>query len=161
MDWLSAGTTSNNNQSNSYTLRQRQIWGQAALDSGWKFTGGQMWSLTTETTKLLDNGTEILPSSIDPQYMTGFVWNRQYGFRMSKDVGNKFAIGMSAENDQMLVGGSSLPTNELHRRQRNRRRPLQQSGHLLLQPRAGTRSQNGLPAGLGTLGTLRRRPLLP
>ncbi len=91
MDWLSAGTTSNNNQSNSYTLRQRQIWGQAALDSGWKFTGGQMWSLTTETTKLLDNGTEILPSSIDPQYMTGFVWNRQYGFRMSKDLGNKFA----------------------------------------------------------------------
>ncbi len=113
MDWLSAGTTSNNNQSNSYTLRQRQIWGQAALQSGWKFTGGQMWSLTTETTKLLDNGTEILPSSIDPQYMAGFVWNRQYGFRMSMDAGKKFAIGMSAENDQMLVGGSSLPTNEL------------------------------------------------
>ena len=26
-DWLSAGTTSNNNQSNSYTMRQRQICG--------------------------------------------------------------------------------------------------------------------------------------
>ena len=26
MDWLSSGTTSNNNQSNSYTVRQRQIW---------------------------------------------------------------------------------------------------------------------------------------
>ncbi|HEX4066096.1 MAG TPA: hypothetical protein VHZ09_08715 [Acidobacteriaceae bacterium] len=113
MDWLSSGTTSNNNQSNSYTMRQRQIWGQAALDSGWKFTGGQMWSLTTETSHLLDNGTEILPSSIDPQYMAGFVWNRQYGFRASKDFGTKFAIGASAENDQMLVGGSSLPTNEL------------------------------------------------
>jgi hypothetical protein len=113
MDWLSSGTTSNNNQSNSYTMRQRQIWGQAALDSGWKFTGGQMWSLTTETTDLLDNGTEILPSSIDPQYMAGFVWNRQYGFRASKDFGKKFAFGASAENDQMLIGGSSLPTNEL------------------------------------------------
>jgi hypothetical protein len=113
MDWLSSGTTSNNNQSNSYTMRQRQIWGQAALDSGWKFTGGQMWSLTTETTSLLDNGSEILPSSIDPQYMAGFVWNRQYGFRVSKDFGKKFAIGASAENDQMLLGGSSLPTNEL------------------------------------------------
>src|SRR4029077_11130060 len=48
-DFLSAGVTSNNNQSNSYTLRQRQVWAQAALDSGWAFTGGQMWSLVTET----------------------------------------------------------------------------------------------------------------
>jgi hypothetical protein len=45
--------------------------------------------------------------------MAGFVWNRQYGFRASKDFGKKFAIGASAENDQMLLGGSSLPTNEL------------------------------------------------
>ena len=28
-DFLSAGITSNNNESNSYTLRQRQVWGQA------------------------------------------------------------------------------------------------------------------------------------
>jgi hypothetical protein len=112
MDFLSAGVTSNNNQSNSYTLRQRQLWGQGALDSGWKFTGGQMWSLTTETTKLLDNGTEILPATIDPQYEAGFVWNRQYGFRVSKDVGNMFAFGVSAENDQLLIGGKG-PTNEL------------------------------------------------
>ncbi len=42
-DFLSAGTTSNNNQSNSYTFRQRQAWGQAAFDNGWTFTGGQMW----------------------------------------------------------------------------------------------------------------------
>ncbi len=27
-----SGTTSNDNQSNSYTLRQRQIWGQAATE---------------------------------------------------------------------------------------------------------------------------------
>ena len=34
-DFLSAGVTSNNNESNSYTLRQRQAWAQAALNSGW------------------------------------------------------------------------------------------------------------------------------
>ena len=33
MDWLGTGTTSNSNQSNSYVLRQRQIWGQAASTS--------------------------------------------------------------------------------------------------------------------------------
>ena len=48
-DFLGAGVTSNNNESNSYVLRQRQVWGQAALHSGWSFTGGQMWSLVTET----------------------------------------------------------------------------------------------------------------
>ena len=67
-DFLSAGVTSNNNQSNSYTLRQRQVWGQAALNNGWSFTGGQMWSLVTETKMGEDNRTEALPMTIDPQY---------------------------------------------------------------------------------------------
>ncbi len=67
-DFLGAGVTSNNNQSNSYVLRQRQAWGQAALSSGWTFTGGQMWSLVTETKKGMDNRTEALPMTIDPQY---------------------------------------------------------------------------------------------
>src|ERR1700744_282514 len=113
-DWLGTGITSNNNQSNSYVFRQRQIWAQAALNSGWKFTGGQMWTLATETTKGLDNGTEILPAVIDPQYVAGFVWARQYGFRITKDFGDKFWIGASAENAETLnPAGSSLPTNLL------------------------------------------------
>src|SRR5262249_40254107 len=73
-DFLSAGVTSNNNQSNSYTLRARQLWGQAALHSGWSFTGGQMWSLVTETKKGVDNRTEALPMTIDAQYTAGFSW---------------------------------------------------------------------------------------
>jgi hypothetical protein len=114
MDWLGTGITSNNNQSNSYVVRQRQIWAQAAFNNGWNITGGQMWSLATETTKGLDNGTEILPGTIDPQYTAGFVWTRQYGFRVTKDFGNKFWIGASAENAETLnPGGSSLPTNLL------------------------------------------------
>lgn len=112
MDWLGAGITSNNNQSNSYVLRQRQLWAQAALASGWRFTAGQMWSLATETTKGLQNGSEILPGTIDPNYSTGFVWTRQYGFRVTKDFGNKFFAGVSAENAEMLnPAGSNLPSN--------------------------------------------------
>jgi len=34
-DFFGAGTTSNNRQTNSYVLRQRQAWLQAAFDSGW------------------------------------------------------------------------------------------------------------------------------
>ncbi len=102
-DWLSAGVTSNNNQSNSYTNRQRQIWGQAALVSGWTFTGGQMWSLATETKHGLDNRTEALPMTIDAQYHVGFSWTRQFGFRVTKDFGDKFWLGAAVENAQALL----------------------------------------------------------
>jgi hypothetical protein len=43
-DFLGAGTTSNNRQTNSYVLRQRQVWAQAAFNSGFIITGGQQWS---------------------------------------------------------------------------------------------------------------------
>jgi hypothetical protein len=99
-DFLSAGVTSNNNQSNSYTMRQRQVWGQAALNNGWSFTGGQMWSLVTETRNGVDNRTEALPMVIDAQYNVGFSWARQYGFRVAKNFGNKAWFAFSVENPQ-------------------------------------------------------------
>ena len=111
-DWLSAGVTSNNNQSNSYTLRQRQLWADAKTTGGWDFSGGQGWSLATETTQGLTRGTEILPSTIDPQYETGFVWTRQYSFRVSKNLGKEVFLGASAENAETLnPAGTGLPTN--------------------------------------------------
>lgn len=112
-DFLSAGVTSNNNESNSYSLRQRQVWGQAALNDGFTFTGGQMWSLVTETKKGLDNRTEALPMTIDPQYHIGFSWARQYGFRVTKNFGNKFWLGASAENAQTLLSASGQAQNFL------------------------------------------------
>jgi len=111
MDWLGTGITSNNNQSNSYVVRQRQLWARAAFTNGFSVDGGQGWSLVTETTHGLDRGTEILPATIDPQYMAGFVWNRQYGFRIAKGFNNKFWIGAALENDQILPGGSG-PANQ-------------------------------------------------
>jgi Skp family chaperone for outer membrane proteins len=114
MDWLGTGITSNNNQSNSYVVRQRQLWARAALHNGWSFTGGQMWSLVTETTQGETAGTEVLPGTIDPQYTAGFNWTRQYGFRVVKDFGHKFWLGASVENPETLnPAGSNLPTNLL------------------------------------------------
>ena len=102
-DFLSAGVTSNNNQSNSYTMRQRQVWGQAAFNNGWSFTGGQMWSLVTETKHGVDNRTEALPMTIDPQYHVGFSWARQYGLRVAKNIDNKVWFAVSMENPQATV----------------------------------------------------------
>jgi hypothetical protein len=112
-DFLSAGVTSNNNQSNSYTLRQRQAWGQAAFDNGWSFTGGQMWSLLTETKKGVDNRSEALPMTIDPQYTIGFTWARQYGVRLAKNFGNKVWFAVAVENPQATVSTHNNASNFL------------------------------------------------
>ena len=112
-DFLSAGVTSNNNQSNSYTLRYRQAWGQAAFDNGWTFTGGQMWSLVTETKHGTDNRSEALPMTIDPQYTIGFSWARQFGFRLSKNFGNKVWFAVSMENSEVTLTSHNNASNFL------------------------------------------------
>jgi hypothetical protein len=109
-DWLGTGVTSNNRQSNSYVLRQRIIYAQAALDNGWSFTGGQQWSLATETRKGIQNRQEALPQTVDAQYNVGFTWARQYGFRVVKDFGGKFALGFAIEAPQATIGGRGFST---------------------------------------------------
>ena len=109
-DFLSAGTTSNPNQSNSYTFRQRQFWAQAAFNSGWTITGGQQWSLLTETTKGMDNRSEALPQVIDAQYVLGFSWARQYGVRFVKNFNNKVWLGFSVEEPQATLTVHGNPT---------------------------------------------------
>ena len=103
-DFLGAGTTSNNRESNSYVLRDRQLYAQAAFDNGWSVTGGQMWTLATENKKGIQNRQEALTQQIDPQYVVGFTWARQYGFRVVKDFG-KFAIAAAIESPQTTIGG--------------------------------------------------------
>jgi len=114
-DWLGTGVTSNNNQSNSYVLRQRQIWGRAELTNGFTFSAGQTWSLATEYRKGLALKDENVPLTIDPNYQAGFVWARQYSARVTyKTLGDKLWLAASAENPQTLApSGSGLPTNYL------------------------------------------------
>jgi len=110
-DFLSAGVTSNNNQSNSYTMRQRQVWGQAALDNGWSVTGGQMWSLVTETKKGVDNRSEALPMTIDAAYTVGFSWARQYGLRVARNFNNHVWLAASLENPQTIFSATNNASN--------------------------------------------------
>jgi hypothetical protein len=106
MDFLGAGVTSNNRQSNSYVFRQRQLWGQLAFDSGLSVTGGQMWSLAVENRKSIQNRQEALPMMIDPQYVVGFTWQRAYGLRVTQTLlDNKLTLGVSIEGPQTTLGG--------------------------------------------------------
>jgi hypothetical protein len=105
-DFLGAGTTSNNRQSNSYVFRQRQLFAQVAFDSGLSITGGQMWSLATENKKGIQNRQEALPMIIDPQYVVGFTWQRAYSFRVVQSLlDNHLAVGIAVEGPQATVGG--------------------------------------------------------
>ena len=94
-------------------FRDRQLWAQAAFHNGWTFTGGQMWSLVTETKMGLDNRTEATPLQIDAQYTAGFSWDRQYGFRATKNWNNKMWLGVSVENPQTLLTASGAATNSV------------------------------------------------
>jgi hypothetical protein len=102
-DFLGTGITSNNNQSNSYAFRERVLYAEAKTNSGWTFAGGQLWSLATEGKKGISSapGDIATPQTIDPNYVPGFVWTRQYGFRVVKSY-NKAAFGVSVENPQLL-----------------------------------------------------------
>jgi hypothetical protein len=103
-DFLSAGVTSSATQTNSYTLRLRQAWGQAKFNNGWKILGGQMWSLVTEGRAGIAPSDDIgrvndaRPTTIDPGYNVGFTFARQYGLRVTKDFGNKVSVAVSMEN---------------------------------------------------------------
>lgn len=120
-DFLGAGVTSNNNQSNSYVLRVRQVWGQAELQNGFRVTGGQMWSLSTEDARGTDNRTEVLPNTIDSQYMVGFSWERQPGIRFQQRFGDPrtgtttLAVALEqAQITNFTVAGTTsgaVPTN--------------------------------------------------
>src|ERR1700723_1620616 len=113
-DFLGTGITSNDNESNSYVLRFRQDWGQAKWDNGFQITGGQMWSLATETKKATDNRPDPLALVIDPQYTVGFSWARQYGVRVSKTWGEntKLTLAASVEgtNTTLTVHGNPTAT---------------------------------------------------
>jgi hypothetical protein len=108
-DFLSAGVTSNSNQTDSYTLRLRQAWAQAKFESGWILSAGQMWSLVTENGKSigldddLGRTNDARPKTIDPSYNVGFVFARQYGLRVTKTLGEKVAVAFAIENAQATV----------------------------------------------------------
>ncbi len=108
-DFLSAGVTSNSNQTNSYTLRLRQAWAQAKFSNGISFLGGQVWSLVTENghgispDDDLGRTNDARPKTIDPSYNVGFVFARQYGVRLTKAFGDKVAIAIAVENPQATL----------------------------------------------------------
>jgi hypothetical protein len=121
-DFLGTGVTSNDNQSNSYVFRVRQIWGKVENKTGTAMTGGQTWSLVTENRKGTDVRTEIQPNTIDPNYMVGYSWERQPGYRVqqtfTKDAKTAVTLAASVEQAQTLsVSATNAPANFVYQGQ--------------------------------------------
>ncbi len=77
---------------------------------GWHLLAGQNWSLATMNGKGISPRNEIIPPTIEAQYVPGFVWARQPQIRLVKDFDDKqLWVGASLENPQTTFGGAAPP----------------------------------------------------
>jgi len=101
MDFLGAAQTANSNESNSYNLRIRHIYGTIDWDAlGLELLAGQNWSLATLNGKGITPRNEVIPATIDAQYVVGFNWARQPQIRLVKNWNREFWLAVSVENPQ-------------------------------------------------------------
>lgn len=101
MDFLGAAQTANSNESNSYNLRIRNMYATIDWDSlGLQLLAGQNWSLVTANTHGITPRNELVPTTIDAQYVVGFNWARQPQLRITKNWNKEFWLAVSIENPQ-------------------------------------------------------------
>jgi outer membrane murein-binding lipoprotein Lpp len=103
-DFLGAAPTANNNESNSYTPRLRQFFGEYdRSDWGFHLNFGQMWSMATLYKEGLIPRQENIPLTIDAQYNVGFTWKRTPSINLVKEFDDhKIWLGLSLENPQTV-----------------------------------------------------------
>jgi len=111
MDFLGAAPTANSNETNSYNLRMRNIYGRFATDGGFYLLAGQNWSLLTLQKKGMQPRDENIPLTIDGQYVPGFNWTRNAQVRVVSAIGAMLHIGLSAESPQANLPSSSQQPN--------------------------------------------------
>jgi len=111
MDFLGAAPTANSNESNSYNLRMRNVYGTYyRKDDGFYLLAGQSWSLATLEKKGLKARSEQVPLTIDAQYVPGFNWTRNPQVRLVKEFNPIVSAGISFESPQaLLFNGPNKP----------------------------------------------------
>jgi uncharacterized coiled-coil protein SlyX len=105
------GTSGGNNlttTNGSFVPRIRLFWVDVRK-GGVEFLAGQSWSLLTPNRKGLSAlpGDLFYGQEIDLNYLTGLTWTRQPGMRVIFHPSDKIAFGLSVENPDAYIGGSS------------------------------------------------------
>jgi hypothetical protein len=112
-DFLGAAQTANSNETNSYTPRIRVLYNQIDwANEGLHFLAGQNWSLVTLQGHGITPRAEVIPPTIDAQYIPGFSFTRQPQIRITKDFDKTFWLGLSIENPAttFYAGANAFPT---------------------------------------------------
>jgi hypothetical protein len=112
-DFQGGAQTANSNESNSYTPRLRHMYGSVDWDNlGLHLLAGQAWSLATLNGQGITPRNEVVPPTIDGQYIPGFVWTRQPQIRLVQDLPDAVSIAVSLENPQttFYTGANPLPS---------------------------------------------------
>jgi hypothetical protein len=109
VDFLGAAPTANEVESNSFNPRQRQLWGQVEFNNGFSVLAGQSWSLLTTDRKGLGTFHEMIPLTIDSQYVVGYNWTRQPGVRVTKGFNDHVWVALAAENPETALNVTNPP----------------------------------------------------
>jgi hypothetical protein len=108
MDFLGGAQTANSNESNSFNLRIRNIYATVDWDKlGLELLAGQNWSLATANTHGITPRNELVPATIEAQYVVGFNWARQPQIRIVKNWDHQVWAALSVENPQTTFAGNS------------------------------------------------------
>jgi hypothetical protein len=112
-DLQGGAQTANSNESNSYTPRLRHMYGSIDWDNlGLHLLAGQAWSLVTLNSQGITPRNELVPPTIDGQYIPGFTWTRQPQIRLVQDLPHAVSVAVSLENPQttFFTGVNPLPS---------------------------------------------------
>jgi hypothetical protein len=108
MDFLGAAQTANSKESNSYNPRVRHAYATYYNDDAHLYLlGGQTWSLLTQEKKGMNPRDELIPMTIDAQYVPGFNWTRNAQLRFVDKFSDAVSLGISAESPQTLYSGKA------------------------------------------------------
>lgn len=109
-DFLGVGTSSNSVESNSYVPRIRHFYGTLDYDPwGIQVLAGQTWSLLTTNTEGIKARSELIPLTIDAQYVVGFNWTRNPQIRIVKSFSPMISAGLSIESPQAANVAGTTP----------------------------------------------------
>jgi len=108
-DFEGAAPTANELESNSFNPRARQLWAQLQFNNGLSLAGGQTWSLLTTYRKGIELRQEMVPITIDLQYVPGYNWARQWSFRVTKNFHKNMWAALAVENPETSLSVTNPP----------------------------------------------------
>lgn len=108
-DFEGAAPTANELESNSFNPRARQLWAQLQFNNGLSLAGGQTWSLLTTYRKGIELRQEMVPTTIDLQYVPGYNWARQWSFRVTKNFHKNMWAALAVENPETSLSVTNPP----------------------------------------------------